>query len=165
VSDVELKTLADLEWDQIERAVADRCRGPLRDKLSLPLARTFEETERALAEATEAWKLLDRGEPLPLDGICDIGPSLQHLQREGVLEGNAFRDIRMTLRASATLRKFLSQRKSQAPYARSGEARAFCRADSSTCGLRWRTQRSSTAPKSWRRSPAMVINRQGRSQA
>ncbi len=116
MSDVELKTLADLEWDQIERAVADRCRGPLRDKLSLPLARTFEETERALAEATEAWKLLDRGEPLPLDGICDIGPSLQHLQREGVLEGNAFRDIRMTLRASATLRKFLSQRKSQAPY-------------------------------------------------
>ena len=38
-------------------------------------------------------------------------------------------------------------------------------AAASACGLRWRRQRSSTWPKSWRRSPAMVMKRQGRSHA
>jgi DNA mismatch repair protein MutS2 len=116
VSDAERKTLADLEWDQVERAVADRCRGPLREDLSLQLAPTFEETERAIAEAREAWTLLDRSDPLPLDGICEIVPSLQHLEREGVLDGSALKDIRMTLRASAALRRFLGQRKDSVPY-------------------------------------------------
>jgi len=116
VSDAESKTLADLEWEQIERAVADRCRGPLRDALSLRLADSFEDTERALAEAREAWTLLDRDAPLPLDGICEIATSLRHLEREGVLDGGALKDIRMTLRASAALRRFLGQRKDSVPY-------------------------------------------------
>lgn len=116
VSDAERKTLADLEWDQIERAVADRCRGPLRDGLSLRLAQSFDESERALAEARDAWKLLSRNDPLPLEGICEIGRSLQHLAREGVLDGGALKDIRMTLRASAALRRFLGQRKDSVPY-------------------------------------------------
>ena len=116
MSDAERKTLADLEWDQIERAVADRCRGPFGEGLSLQLAESFEETERALAEAREAWTLLHRDDPLPLEGICEIAPSLQHLEREGVLDGGALRDIRMTLRASAELRRFLGQRKDTVPY-------------------------------------------------
>ena len=116
MSDAERKTLADLEWDQIERAVADRCRGPLGEGLSLQLAESFEETERALAEAREAWTLLHRDDPLPLEGICEIAPSLQHLEREGVLDGGALKDIRMTLRASAELRRFLGQRKDTVPY-------------------------------------------------
>jgi len=115
VSDAERKTLADLEWDQVERAVADRCRGPLGDGLSLNLADSFEETECALAEAKEARKLLDRNEPLPLEGICEIAASLQHLEREGVLDGVALKDIRMTLRAAAGLRQFLGQRKDSVP--------------------------------------------------
>jgi DNA mismatch repair protein MutS2 len=116
VSDAEHKTLADLEWNQIEQAVADRCRGPLREGLALQLAPSFEETERALAEAREAWTLLDRGDPLPLEGICEIAPSLQHLEREGVLDGGALKDIRTTLWASAALRRFLGQRKDTVPY-------------------------------------------------
>jgi DNA mismatch repair protein MutS2 len=116
VSDAEGKTLADLEWNQVEQAVADRCRGPLGDGLSLRLADSFEETERALAEAREAWTLLDRNDPLPLEGICEIASSLEHLQREGVLDGGALKDIRMTLRAAAALRRFLGQRKDSIPY-------------------------------------------------
>ena len=81
MSDAERKTLADLEWDQVERAVADRCRGPLQGGLSLHLADSFDETERVLAESREAWTLLDRNEPLPLEGICEIHASLQHLER------------------------------------------------------------------------------------
>jgi len=116
VSEVERKTLADLEWEQVERAVAERCRGPLADGLHLPLAASFAETERALAEAKEAFSLLARNEPLPLEGICEIGASLQHLEREGVLDGSALKDMRLTLRAAAELRRFLGQRKESVPY-------------------------------------------------
>lgn len=116
VNAVERKTLADLEWDQIEHAVAERCRGPLKEGLSLRLAQSFDETERTLAEAKDAWKLLSRNDPLPLEGICEIRSSLQHLARDGVLDGGALRDIRMTLRASATLRRFLGQRKDSVPF-------------------------------------------------
>ncbi|MGB5702380.1 MAG: endonuclease MutS2, partial [Polyangiales bacterium] len=116
VNEAERKTLADLEWDQVERAVADRCLGPLRESLVLALADSFEETARALAESKEAWTLLERGESLPLEGLCDIAASLQHLEREGVLDGSALKDIRMTLRAAAALRRFLAQRKELVPY-------------------------------------------------
>ena len=116
MNEAERKTLADLEWDQVERAVADRCLGPLRESLVLALADSFEETARALAESKEAWTLLERGESLPLEGLCDIAASLQHLEREGVLDGSALKDIRMTLRAAAALRRFLAQRKELVPY-------------------------------------------------
>lgn len=116
MSDVEHKTLADLEWEEVERAVADRCRGPLRESLTLELAESFDEAARALAESEEAWKLLEREEPMPLEGICDIARSLQHLEREGVLDGPALKDIRMTLRAAAALRRFLGQRKASVPF-------------------------------------------------
>ena len=105
MNEAEHKTLADLEWEQVERAVAERCQGPLRETLSLPLADSFEETARALAESKEAWGLLERKEPLPLENLCDIGESLRHLEREGVLDGAALRDVRLTLRAASALRR------------------------------------------------------------
>lgn len=116
MNDVEHKTLADLEWEEVERAVADRCHGPLRESLSLELAESFDETARALAESEEAWKLLDRDDPMPLEGIRDIARSLQHLEREGVLDGPALKDIRTTLRAAAALRRFLAERKASTPF-------------------------------------------------
>ncbi len=116
VSEAEKKTLADLEWEQVEQAVAERCHGPLRDRLALKLGETFEDTERALAESKEAWQLLDRGEALPLEGITHIEPSLRHLEREGVLDGLAPRDIRSSLRGAAALRRFLGQRKVMVPF-------------------------------------------------
>ena len=112
----ETKTLADLEWDQLEAAVAERCQGPLGQRLALDPAQSFAETERALAESREAWALLRDGEPVPLEGICFIEPALQRLEREGVLDGASLRDIKSTLRAAASLRRFLAQRKTQVPY-------------------------------------------------
>jgi DNA mismatch repair protein MutS2 len=116
VSDIERKTLCDLEWEQIEQAVAERCRGPLRQALTLRPAESFDETARALAESEEAWRLLERDESMPLDGLCDISQSLEHLQREGNLDGPALRDIRMTLRAASALRRFLGERKTSMPF-------------------------------------------------
>ncbi len=116
MNEVEQKTLADLEWDQVERAVAERCRGPLGEGLTLKLAESFDDTERAIAEAKEARTLLVRNEPLPLDGICEIETSLQHLEREGVLDANALKDVRMTLRVAGALRRFLGQRRDSVPH-------------------------------------------------
>jgi DNA mismatch repair protein MutS2 len=115
VNEAERKTLADLEWDQVEQAVAERCRGPLGEGLSLKLADSFDDTERACTEAKEAWTMLIRNEPLPLEGICEIRSSLQHLEREGVLDGSALKEIRMTLRAAGALRRFLGERKDSVP--------------------------------------------------
>jgi DNA mismatch repair protein MutS2 len=115
VNEAERKTLADLEWDQVEQAVAERCRGPLGEGLSLKLADSFDDTERACTEAKEAWTMLTRNEPLPLEGICEIRSSLQHLEREGVLDGSALKEIRMTLRAAGALRRFLGERKDSVP--------------------------------------------------
>ena len=116
MNEAERKTLIDLEWDQVAQAVADRCYGPLRENLALPLAASFEETSRALAESKEAWGLLLRHEPLPLEGLCDIASSLRHLEREGVLDASALRDVRITLRAASSLRRFLGQRKATVPF-------------------------------------------------
>ena len=115
MNEAERKTLADLEWDQVEQAVAERCRGPLGEGLSLKLADSFDDTERACTEAKEAWTMLIRNEPLPLEGICEIRSSLQHLEREGVLDGSALKEIRMTLRAAGALRRFLGERKDSVP--------------------------------------------------
>lgn len=116
MNETEQKTLADLEWDQIERAVAERCQGPLRERLVLPLATNYEAAARTLEESREAWTLLQRDEPVPLVGIRDIAASLRHLEREGVLDGGAIRDIRLTARAASSLRRFLAQRKERVPY-------------------------------------------------
>lgn len=116
MSEAEHKTRVDLEWGQVERAVADRCQGPLRDRLDLPVARTYEETLRALSESKEAWELLQRGEPLPLEGLQRIEPSLRHLERDGVLDAEALRDIKLSLRASGALRRFLGERRALVPF-------------------------------------------------
>ncbi len=116
VNEAEAKALTDLEWWQVEQAVADRCVGPLRERLEIIPSETFEATARALAEGREAWSLLRRGEPLPLEGISEIEPSLQHLEREGVLEAVALRDLKKCMRAASRLRQFLASRKEAAPY-------------------------------------------------
>ena len=116
MNETEQKTLADLEWQQVERAVAERCLGPLRESLVLRIEDNYDDAARALAESREAWNLLERGESIPLDGICDIASSLRHLEREGVLDGSALRDIRRTLRAASLLRQFLAKRRESVPY-------------------------------------------------
>ncbi|MBK8173285.1 MAG: hypothetical protein IPK60_23530 [Sandaracinaceae bacterium] len=64
------KTISDLEWDRVVRAVLSRCKGPMRDAEELPLAPSFATTQTALDESREAFGLYTAGEPLPLDGIA-----------------------------------------------------------------------------------------------
>jgi DNA mismatch repair protein MutS2 len=109
------RSLADLEWDRIVAAVTERCVGPAQQRTELPLATTVEGARVACVETSEAWALMDAGEPLPLEGLRDVAVHLARLRRQGALEGPALRDVAMTLASARTLRRFLGRRKDRAP--------------------------------------------------
>lgn len=115
VTQPEAKTLDDLEWHRIVRAVAERCVGPSTRREDLPIAATREGMERVQGETREARRLLESGEPLPLDGLRDVRAHLARLARQGALDGPALNDIRATLGAARSLRRFLGRRKEVAP--------------------------------------------------
>jgi DNA mismatch repair protein MutS2 len=109
------KTLGDLEWHRVVRAVAERCAGPRRARLELPLAADEAGARRALAETREAAGLLEAGEPLPLEGLRDVREHLARAERMGVLEAHALLDVAFTVAAARTLRRFLAARRRSAP--------------------------------------------------
>ncbi|HEY6880656.1 MAG TPA: endonuclease MutS2, partial [Polyangiales bacterium] len=109
------KTLADLEWRRLEAEVAGLLRAPTPVRFQLPLAASFEEAERALAETGEALSLLNAGEPLPLDGIRNIAQHLLRVERHGDLDAVAMNEVRATLGAARVLRKFLAARRGSLP--------------------------------------------------
>ncbi|MGE0786202.1 MAG: endonuclease MutS2 [Sandaracinaceae bacterium] len=110
------KTLLDLGWDRITQALAERCRGPLREKLThAPIAERYEDAERALREAAEAYRLAELGDPIPLDGIKDVARSLERVERGGDLDGPELRALASTVGAARVLRRFLSRRRADAP--------------------------------------------------
>jgi len=113
------KTLHDLSWDEVVSAVASRCRGPLAERLDeLPLAERYEDARAALVEVAEARRLIALDDPLPLDGIREVGASLDRLERAGGLDGTELRAIASTLGAARVLRRFLTRRNAEAPTLR-----------------------------------------------
>ncbi len=109
------KTLDDLEWHRIESAVAALRRAPAATHTPLPQAATREAAEQGLAETAEALSLLTAGEPLPLDGIRDIGQHLLRVERHGDLDAPALHELRLTLRTTRGLRRFLAARRDRLP--------------------------------------------------
>ncbi|MFK7989921.1 MAG: endonuclease MutS2 [Sandaracinaceae bacterium] len=110
------KACADLEWGRIVRAVRERCRGPQQARLeAIVIERDFASAHGALSEAREAWLLEEQGDPLPLDGIRELGRSLERLERAGDLDGPELRAIAATLGAARALRRFLSRRRETCP--------------------------------------------------
>ncbi|MCC7535720.1 MAG: Smr/MutS family protein [Deltaproteobacteria bacterium] len=114
------KTLADLDWARLLDAMRDRCSGPSarrgveRGELVIPRDNA-DDARRALAESAEAFAMLERGEPLPLDGLRDISAALDRLEREGDLDLASLRDVLAVLEGARVLRRFLVARKAVAP--------------------------------------------------
>jgi DNA mismatch repair protein MutS2 len=105
------KTFADLEWDRVVTAVAERCRGPLGARMVLPIASTREGARRALAETEEVLRVLDEGEVLPFDGARELGTALSRVARQGSLDGPTLRDVMTVLGCARALRLFLHARR------------------------------------------------------
>jgi DNA mismatch repair protein MutS2 len=112
----EAKTLRDLEWDRLVAAVGSRCRGPLRETLeSLPLAASADEARAWMAETEEALRARRDGEPVPLDGVREVRPSVARVSKLGVLDGPQLAALRSTLGAARVLRRYLAARKARFP--------------------------------------------------
>ncbi len=109
------KALHDLSWDRIVSGVASRCIGPLGERLdALPIAETFSEAQTALREVAEARRLIALDDPLPLDGIREIGGTLARLERSGQVPGPDLRAVASTLGAARVLRRFLARHRAEA---------------------------------------------------
>ncbi|MBX7194394.1 MAG: endonuclease MutS2, partial [Sandaracinaceae bacterium] len=113
------KTLRDLEWERLVRAVASRCRGPLSTRLgveeALPLAASVDEARAWMSETEEALRARRDGEPLPLDGIRDVRGALARVVLLGVLDGPELAHVRSTLGSARVLRRHLAARKQRFP--------------------------------------------------
>lgn len=109
------KALDDLEWARLERAVLDRCRGPMRTNGHVPLATTFEGAEIALAETLEAMELDAAGTPLIIEGVPDLRPIVARLSRMGALDGPALVQVKRALSAARVLRQFLTRHRAYCP--------------------------------------------------
>lgn len=74
-----------------------------------------EESAAALSRTREAIVFREEGEPLPIGGAVELREALLRVERRGVLDGSALRDVAKTLGAARALRKFLGRRSSRAP--------------------------------------------------
>jgi len=104
-----------LEWQRIEGAVIGRCRSDGAKRRGLAFAASREETAALLTQTREVMGLLASGEGLPIDDLRDVETHLARIEREGVVEASALRDIRVTLTSAQQLRSFLSSRRDRAP--------------------------------------------------
>jgi DNA mismatch repair protein MutS2 len=111
------KTRADLEWDRVLSALADRCAGPLGRDLALGLgfAESRDEARAWLAEAAEATRLLLEGRPLPVTDVDDVRDAIERARVGGVLAPAELRAVERMLGAARSLRRFLASRKAALP--------------------------------------------------
>jgi DNA mismatch repair protein MutS2 len=111
------KTRADLEWDRVLGALADRCAGPLGRDLAIGLgfAGSREEARDWLAQAAEATELLEEGRPLPAPEVDDIREAVERARVGGVLSPQELRALGRTLGAARALRRFLTSRRPELP--------------------------------------------------
>jgi DNA mismatch repair protein MutS2 len=83
------KYLEAIEYDLVRKGVAAAAFSDLGRSAADIMApmRSFEEARQAMAEAAEAMEYAQLEGGLPLDGISDVDPLLERVEREGVLTG------------------------------------------------------------------------------
>jgi DNA mismatch repair protein MutS2 len=111
------KTRADLEWDRVLDAVADRCASPAGKRLAraLPFAEARVAVVTALAEVREAVDLDIAGEPLPSSDVPEVDHALDRARIGAVLSNEELRAVIACLAAARGLRRFLHARRGRAP--------------------------------------------------
>jgi DNA mismatch repair protein MutS2 len=109
------RTLRHLEWSRLAEAWLARCSGQGSRRMGVRFAESYPEAQQLLAQTAEAAASLNAGEGLPLSDLRDLGPHLERLSRDGVLDAPALADIRVSLQQALVLRRFLGARRSQLP--------------------------------------------------
>ena len=111
------KTRADLDWQRILDALAERCASAIgRDRaVSLRFGETADEVRAALAESAEAVRLHGNAEPIPLFDVPDVREPVGRLRVGGALGPQELRAISSVLGAARVLRRFLATRQKACP--------------------------------------------------
>jgi DNA mismatch repair protein MutS2 len=111
------KTRADLGWDALIAHLEKRTRSARGALLAreLELFGDAGAAQARVAEVGEARALRDQGEPLPLDGIRDLGEAVARAAKGGALEPQLLRDVASTLATGARTRQHLVGFGKQAP--------------------------------------------------
>jgi DNA mismatch repair protein MutS2 len=111
------KTRADLEWDRILEALAERCVSHAGKRLARTpsFAATRAESLTALAEVREAVALDATGEPLPASDVAEIEDALDRARIGASLSNEELRGVLGLLGAARTLRQFLHSRRERCP--------------------------------------------------
>lgn len=107
---IQAETLELLEWHRLCKHLATFTATKLGAFAARQLAipETKEETDRLLAQTTEAYQLqLKLVQGLSLDGIQDIGASLERADRQGILFGEELLAIATTLAGARQLRRVI----------------------------------------------------------
>ncbi|RKG83228.1 endonuclease MutS2 [Corallococcus terminator] len=111
------RTLEDLGFSEVLRALTQRCRTePGRERV---LARPFHDTE---AEVTEALALVEEARflsqqqfSMPLGGVTDLRTAVGHAEKGGILEPRQLIDAAQLLFAFARTREALDERREKIP--------------------------------------------------
>lgn len=111
------KTRADLEWDRVLGAVADRCVGPLGREMArtLPFAASRDQARDLLAQAAEAVKLAQEGRGLPAAEVDDVREAIERARVGAVMSPVELRAVDKLLGAARALRRFLASRRADLP--------------------------------------------------
>jgi DNA mismatch repair protein MutS2 len=111
------KTRADLEWDRLLEALANRCASAAGKAVAraLPFLTSRAGVATALGEAREAVELDLAGEPLPTADVPLLDHALDRARVGAVLSNEELRGTVACLGAARTLRRFLQPRRGRAP--------------------------------------------------
>lgn len=111
------KTRADLEWDRLLAALAERANSPYGKRLAreLSFAPTHEEVLVRLGEVKEAVDLDRTAEPLPAPDAPDIKLALDRARIGASLGNEDLRAVGRCLTEAGRLRRFLATRKHRVP--------------------------------------------------
>ncbi len=106
------KTRADLEWDRVLAAIADRCESAMGKAAaqSLPFQSTREGVVRATNEARDALALRQAGDAIPLQALVPIDFALDRLRIGAVLAPAELRSMAQLILWARSARRFLTAR-------------------------------------------------------
>jgi len=114
--DVVSKTLEDLEWPRILKALADRCTGGAAQDMALKLP--FLDDEAALdqlQEIRELGNLVDQGETLPDAGVDPMDQVFERLKAKGILTALELLAVARLCRIFSKAFSFFSRMRRNAP--------------------------------------------------
>src|SRR5690242_16712023 len=111
------KTRADLEWDRLLGALADRAASAAGKRLAktLPFAQTHESLLMALGEVKEAVDLNRLGDALPAPDAPDVAQAIERARIGASLSNEELRAVGECLREASRMRRFLATRKNHIP--------------------------------------------------